>query len=191
MHDPGDEELARRVSEHDKTAFTELYDRYSRSVYALAVHMLGSTEAEETVQEIFIRLWNKADQFDSTRGSFGAWFMATARHRILDKLRTQNRQQRIVVGEAIDELLSNAADGSVSVEEQAWLHLQSSAILSALNELPVEQRQVIVLAYFGGLSQSVMAEHLGLPLGTVKKRVQLGMNKLRTALERQGIKAQE
>ncbi len=191
MHDPGDEELARRVGQHDKVAFTELYDRYARSVYALAVHVLGSTEAEEAVQEIFLRFWNKADQFDAARGSFGAWFMTTARHRILDKLRTQSRQQRIVVGEAIDELLSNVADGSVSVEDQAWLRLQGNVILSALNELPFEQRQVIVLAYFGGLSQSVMAEYLGLPLGTVKKRVQLGMQKLRTALERQGIREQE
>ena len=191
MHDPDDEELARRVSIHDRAAFTELYDRYSRSVYALAVHMLGSTEAEEAVQEIFLRLWNKADQFDPARGSFGAWFMSSARHRILDKLRALSRQQRVVIGEAIDELLSNAPDSSASVEDQAWLRLQGNAILISLKDLPYEQRQVIVLAYFGGLSQSAIAEHLGLPLGTVKKRVQLGMQKMRTALMRQGITEQE
>src|SRR6266568_1956588 len=121
MVDPSDEELARRTGERDVAAFTELYDRYSSPVYALAVHMLGPTDAEDVVQEIFLRLWNKAEQFDAARGSFGAWFMSSARHYVLDKLRALKRQQQIMMAEEVHELLSEAADTSMNVEEEAWL----------------------------------------------------------------------
>src|SRR5262249_42725139 len=175
--EPSDELLVLRIGQQDRAAFTLIYERYARLVYALAVHMLGSAEAEEIVQDIFLRLWNKADQFDAQRGSFGGWFMTVARHRILNRLRERNQDDRAVIADDIGQLLAEAADGSANVEEEAWLRERGDAVLNALQALPEEQRQAILLAYFGGLSQSAIAAHLGWPLGTVKKRIQLGLRK--------------
>jgi RNA polymerase sigma-70 factor (ECF subfamily) len=183
--DPDDNALVIRVAQGDVIAFGLLYDRYVRAVYALAVHLLGTSDAEEAVQDIFLRLWNKADQFDAARGSFAAWFMTIARNHAFRELDMRSRRQRIESAEDIDRLLSQRADTTTDVEEQAWLHEQGRAALLALNALPVEQRRVLVLAYFGGLSQSAIAQHLDQPLGTVKKRTQLGLQKLRRALDRE------
>jgi RNA polymerase sigma-70 factor, ECF subfamily len=180
-----DGDLAAMVAAGDAAAFGLIYDRYAGAVYALTVHLLGTMEAEEVVQEVFLSLWRKAHQFDATRGSFAAWFMSIARHRALRVLRARNRQRRIQAVEEIDQLLAHASAETVDVEEQAWQQERGRAALSALSRLPAEQRQVIVLAYFGGLSQSAIAQQLNLPLGTVKKRVRLGMQKLRLAIGEQ------
>jgi RNA polymerase sigma-70 factor (ECF subfamily) len=174
--------LVVRTAQGDVTAFGRLYDRYARTVYTLAVHLLGGSEAEEAVQDIFLRLWNKADQFDATRGTFAGWFMTIARNHMFRQLGTRNRRQRVELAEDIDQILAQTADPRVDIEEQAWLLEQGQAALAALNELPAEQRHVLVLAYFGGLSQSAIAQHLDLPLGTIKKRTRLGLHKLRQAL---------
>jgi RNA polymerase sigma-70 factor (ECF subfamily) len=176
-----DEALVARVGQRDVAAFGLLYNRYARAVYALAVHMLGSAEAEEVVQEVFLRLWSKADQFQTGRGSFGAWFMTIARHHVLDELRRRGQEQS-VAAQAIDQILVEAADGLDNVEEEAWSREQGRTVLHALQGLPAEQRQALVLAYLGGLSQSSIAQSLGWPLGTVKKRIRLGLQKLRAAL---------
>jgi RNA polymerase sigma-70 factor (ECF subfamily) len=180
--EPSDEALVARVALRDATAFGLLYDRYARPAYALAVHVLGRADAEEAVQDAFLRLWRNAAQFDPRRGAFGAWFMAIARHRVLASLADRSRQQRLSAAEAIDRVLAQRADPAPDVEEQAWLNERGDAALRALRSLPAEQRRVIVLAYFGGLSQSAIAAHLDLPLGTVKKRTRLGLQKLRAAL---------
>jgi RNA polymerase sigma-70 factor (ECF subfamily) len=170
------------VAERDVSAFTILYDRYARPVYVLATYLLGSSEAEEAVQELFLRLWNKADQFDPSRGSFNSWFMAISRYHLRDLLRRRGRQQRLLVTEQIDQLLAEAKDPTVDVEQEVWQRERGDALLSALKSLPAEQRRVIFLAYFDGFSQSTIAEHLGWPLGTVKKRIRLGLQKLRDFL---------
>lgn len=185
--EPSDEALVARVVERDLTAFSSLYDRYAQPVYALAAHMLGSADAEEVVQEVFLRLWNKAAQFDGERGRFGAWFMAVARNYALDELKRRGQQQRVVAAEKIDQLLAEAADPAVDVEEEAWERQRGDAVLRALQNLPPEQRRVVVLAYFGGLSHTSIAQHLGWPLGTVKKRVRLGLQKLRASLAEEGL----
>ncbi len=185
--EPSDETLAARVAQRDVTAFALLYDRYAQSVFALAAHLLGRAEAEEAVQEIFLRLWNKAAHFDHARGAFSAWFMTIARHYVLDQLRVRSLQQRLIVAEQVDQLLANAADPRVDVEHAAYLRERGDALLRALQQLPSEQRRVLALAYFGGLSQSEIARHLNLPLGTVKKRTQLGLQKLRALLADQGL----
>ena len=189
--EPTDEELVARVTERDRTAFALLYDRYAKPIYALAAHTLGRAEAEEVVQDVFLRLWNRADQFDAQKGSFRAWFMAVARHRVLDELKRRNQQERLIVAAGeIERLLSEASDPAADAEEETWLHERSKAVVEALKGLPDEQRRVLVLAYFGGLSQSSMAERLGWPLGTVKKRIRLGLQKLRTALLREKLVAE-
>ena len=179
---PSDEVLVGRVAAGDLTAFSTLYDRYDRPVYAMAAHLLGSTEAEEVVQETFLRLWRSASQFDERRGRFAPWLLAIARHEVLARLRLRSREQRRSLVEDIDRLLAATPDPAIDVEEQVWRRARGDLILQALNELPAEQRRVLVLAYFGELSQATIAASLGWPLGTVKKRVRLGLQKLRQAL---------
>jgi len=177
-----DEALVTRVAHGDLTAFSALYDRYDRPVYAMAAHLLDSAEAEEVVQETFLRLWRSAAQFDETRGRFASWLLAIARHEVMARLRRRTQEQRLAFAEDVDRLLVTAPDRSIDVEEQVWRRERGDLILQALNELPPEQRRVLVLAYFGELSQSTIATSLGWPLGTVKKRVRLGLQKLRQNL---------
>jgi RNA polymerase sigma-70 factor (ECF subfamily) len=181
-NETSDERLATRIATQDVSAFGIVYDRYSQPVFAMAGHMLGVHEAEEAAQEIFMRLWHKASQYDPARGPFSHWFMSIARNHILDKLRARSERLRIVVAEEIDMLLAEAADPRVDVLEQVWRNQRGDALLGALQRIPAEQRRVIVLAYFGGMSQSEIAIHLGIPLGTVKKRIRLGLQKLRAGL---------
>jgi RNA polymerase sigma-70 factor, ECF subfamily len=176
----GDEALVARVARGDLLAFEELYDRFARDVYALAAHSLPRADAEEIVQDVFVRIWRNAARFDASRGSLVAWLMTVARNRVLDELRRQ-RVGRGSVDE-IEQVLLHAADPSVDPEETLWSQQRRHAILDALRELPDEQRRAIVLAYFGDRTRAAIARELGLPLGTVKKRIQLGLQKLRRAL---------
>jgi RNA polymerase sigma-70 factor (ECF subfamily) len=159
-----------------------LYDRYERPVYAMATHLLGATEAEDAVQEAFLRLWRNADQFDERRGRFAPWFLAIARHEVLGRLRRRTREQRLTLADDLDRLFAAVPDPKNDVEDLVWRRERGDQVLRALNELPPEQRRVLVLAYFGELTQSTIAASLGWPLGTVKKRVRLGLRKLRQAL---------
>lgn len=177
-----DESLALCIAARDRNAFSVVYDRYSRPVFAMAGHMLGMNEAEEATQEIFMRLWRKASQYDPARGAFSHWFMSIARNHILDKLRARNERQRVVAAEAIDLLLAEAPDPHVDVLEQVWQNHRGDVLSQALQRIPPEQRRVIVLAYFGGMSQSEISMQLNIPLGTVKKRIRLGLQKLRASL---------
>jgi RNA polymerase sigma-70 factor, ECF subfamily len=179
--DPSDEVLVERVRRQDVTAFSQLYDRYARPIYILAVTALDRAEAEEIVQEVFLRLWRNVHQFQPERGPFGAWFMAIARHQVWDTMRRLHREPTLSA-EAVEQLLMESAVGAVDVEEAAWSQEVGEAILHALQGLPAEQRRALVLAYFGGLSQSSIAQHLGWPLGTVKKRIRLGLQKLHNTL---------
>jgi RNA polymerase sigma-70 factor (ECF subfamily) len=176
----GDAALAARVARGDVRAFGALYDRYARDVYALAAHVVPRADAEEIVQDVFVRVWNNAAQFDAGRGSFVAWLMTIGRHRVMDELRRQHGARRSL--QEVEEVLMNTADPAVDVEEEAWLRERRLVLLEALRELPAEQRRAVVLAYFGGLSRAAIARELGWPLGTVKKRIQLGLQKLRRAL---------
>lgn len=175
-----DEALIERVCRRDVSAFSQLYDRYARPVHVLAVAALGRGEAEEIVQEVFLRLWHKAPQYRPERGPFGAWFMTIARHHVWDVLRRLQREPSLAA-EVIDQLLTQSA-GAETVEDEAWSHEIGQAMRRALQALPTEQRRALVLSYFGGLSQTSIARQLGWPLGTVKKRMRLGMQKLRDAM---------
>jgi RNA polymerase sigma-70 factor (ECF subfamily) len=180
--EPDDEQLVAQVIHRDTAAFGALFDRYASLVYALAFHLLGAADADEVVQEVFLRLWRRAHQFDPARGSFRAWFMAIARNEVLNRLRARTFQQQLQVAEQADRLLAEAADPAPDPADAVWVRERQDAVLRALGDLPPEQRQAIVLAYFGGMSHTAIAEHLGWPLGTVKKRIQLGIRKLRVAL---------
>jgi RNA polymerase sigma-70 factor, ECF subfamily len=175
-----DATLVGRLADGDLVALDALYDRYARDVYAVAARSLGRGPAEEVVQDVFVRVWKRAAQFDSRRGSGRAWIMAIARHRIVDEIRRRDR--RHVAVNAIDDVLTGAEDPDADVEEEASTREQRVEVLRAVRALPEEQRRVILLAYFGGLTQSEIAAELGWPLGTVKKRTRLGLQKLRASL---------
>jgi RNA polymerase sigma factor (sigma-70 family) len=175
-----DESLTARVAAGDVAAFTRLYERYAQRIYAWCVHTLGPGRAEDAVQEIFLRLWQAAAQFDPTRGRFATWFFAIARHHLTYELRKAGVRRRAEVAVEIAEVF---AAPTADPQELAGARDDATSLARALLRLPEEQRQVLAMAYFGGLSQSQIAAHLAVPLGTVKTRARLGMGKLRAALE--------
>jgi RNA polymerase sigma-70 factor (ECF subfamily) len=177
-----DEVLAARVAAGDREAFAELYDRYARRVYVLAAHVLGPAKAEDVVQDAFLALWRSAHQYDARRAAFATWFIAVARNRMLDELRGRGVEQRVLAVEPVDQLLAELPDASPDVADVVSRRERDDTLLEALAALPPEQRRAIVLAYFGGLTHVEIAGTLGEPLGTVKKRLQLGLRKLHAAL---------
>src|SRR5438128_1671029 len=184
--EPSDEALAQRVAERDIDAFAVLYDRYAPRVFAWAVRTLGPSDADDVTQDVFLRLWDRAGRFDESRGRFGAWFAVVVRHEVIGRLRRRSREHRIATSEDIDELLGAVPDGGSPPEARAWLSERDALLAGAVRALPVEQRRVIVMAYFGGLSQSEIAAALAVPLGTVKKRTSLALAKLRRAIAEHG-----
>jgi RNA polymerase sigma-70 factor (ECF subfamily) len=177
-----DEELVVRTARGDLAAFTLLYDRYARRIHAWSAHVLGTGRAEDAMQEIFLRLWQHAGQFDGGRGTFVSWFTAIARHHLIHVLRQDGMRRRVAVADEIAGVVEQIPATSPGPDETVGRREDGAALARALRRLPEEQRQVLVLAYFGGLSQSQIADQLSIPLGTVKKRVRLGMGKLRDAL---------
>jgi RNA polymerase sigma-70 factor, ECF subfamily len=183
-HVDSDVVLAARVADGEVAAWSTLYDRYAPSVYAFGAHMLGRDQAEDMVQEAFLRLWQSAGRYDPDRGAFSAWFYAVVRHRIRDELRRRRREERLMVASDADDLLAETPIPGIDVDEEVMRRERGQVVLRALQSLPPDQRRVLVLAYFGTeLSQTSIADYLGWPLGTVKKRTRLGLQKLRHLLE--------
>jgi len=191
-HEPlADEDLAARTARGDLAAFTQLYDRYARRIHAWSAHVLGTGRAEDAMQEIFLRLWQHAGQFDGARGTFVTWFTAIARHHLVHVLRQDGIRRRVAVAAEIAGVLEHASAATPGPDETVGQREEGAALARALRLLPEEQRQVLVLAYFAGLSQTQIADQLAIPLGTVKKRVRLGMGKLRGTLAPRVARAAE
>ena len=178
-----DRDLLRRVRAGDEAAFRGLFRRYGPSAVALARRVARQPFlAEEVVQEAFLAVWRSPEGYEESRGSVRSWLMGMVHHRAVDAVRREEAQRRRaedVAGTTIGEV----EDPAEQVIEEVDLPQERRAVRAALGELPEEQRQVIELMYFGGLSQSKIAERLSLPLGTVKSRTLLGMRRLRSALE--------
>jgi RNA polymerase sigma-70 factor (ECF subfamily) len=170
-----DQQLIDQVKQGDKTAFKEIYSRFSQVVYNLALRMLRDKEdAEEVVQEIFLQVWNKAYSYDSERGAVSTWILNIARSRSIDKLRTVGyRQQNI----EIDEEKVNSNDGLSRIIEDR--EESKNVIRQALDSLPDKQRIAIEIVYFEGLTHLEAAEKLNEPVGTIKTRIRLGVLKLK------------
>ena len=178
-----DRQLIHRITLDDQAALEALYGRYSTAVYSLAMYMLKQEAlAEDATQETFLNIWLKASSFNSDRGQPKSWIMSVAHHKIVDLIRSRRRTS-YMTDPGGDETLELLPSGQASTEEQVEQTLQRERILKALTLLPEAQQEVVMLAYFEGYSQSEMAEKLGQPLGTVKTRVRLAMQKLRAALE--------
>ena len=179
-----DHQLIHWIALAEKEALEALYGRYSSSVFSLAMYMLKQEAlAEEVTQDIFLNIWLKASSYKSDRGAPRAWIMSVAHHKIVDVIRSR-RRTLTVTDPSLYETLDLIPSSEIPVDEQVVRNLERERILKALSTLPEPQRQVIMLAYFGGYSQSEMAEMLQQPLGTVKTRVRLAMQKLRGVLER-------
>ncbi len=166
-------DLIRRMAGGERDAFASFYDAYSPLAHGVLRRMLGPEEAAEVLQDVFWELWRAAGEFDERRGAPEAWVLVRARSRGIDRLRAVRRREEMAVRPLSDVASGEeVANPGVVVEER-------DTVRGALASLPANQRQVIELAFFGGLSQSEIATRLGQPLGTVKTRMRLGMDRLR------------
>lgn len=178
-----DSQLIYRTALGYTEALEELYTRYSTSVYSLARYMLRHEAlAEEATQEVFLNVWLKASSYRPDRGAARAWLMSVAHHKIVDIIRFRRRS--VATSDPTDyEALDLVAADQRPTDDEAVLNLDKVRVRAALDRLPPAQREVIELAYYQGYSQSEIAEKLIQPLGTVKTRVRLAMQKLRLDLE--------
>ena len=173
-------ELIKKVSEGDQSALATLYDATNRLIFGLIVRILGDrATAEEVLLDVYTQVWRQAASYDRKRGAPLAWFMTIARSRAIDRLRSGKKEQQSK--EPLDSI-GEVKDTNQSPEQNTVLSERKNLVRSALDKLSPEQREVIELAYYSGLSHSEIATQLGQPLGTVKTRTRLGMIKLREML---------
>ena len=177
-----DRELVQQIGRGDEDAFRGLFGRYAPSAMALAGRVARQPFlAEEIVQEAFLAVWRNPSGYDQQRGSVRAWLMGMVHHRAVDAVRREESQRRRVEESMVSDPVVSP-DLADDVADQVDLPDERKAVRAALDGLPADQREVIELMYFGGLSQSTISERLGLPLGTVKSRTLLGMRRLRGAI---------
>jgi RNA polymerase sigma-70 factor (ECF subfamily) len=181
--DQRDLELHRRLSDRDKDAFGELYQRYGRSAFGVALRVTAQEViAQEVVQDAFLALWRAPEAFDATRGAFRSFFLSLVHHRAVDAVRREERLRKRTE-RASNLEPATGEDPAEDVVEDAYLRVRRKEVRAAIASLPAEQRNVLDMAYFGGMTQARIAEELGIPLGTVKTRTLAAMRKLRAALQ--------
>lgn len=182
-----DEVLAARVAQGDKTAFETLYDRHASMVLGITLRITGEhVVAEDMMQETFWRMWQSADTYQPERGPFTAWLFRIARNIAIDTYRRRNvRPKDLTNSTDTDTVLDQMSDPDMNVPEQAQSNLIAQHVRNALKSLPSEQRQVIELAYFSGMTRQEIAKATGQPVGTIHTRARLGLQKLREALEKE------
>lgn len=169
--------LIQRIIRQDRAALSMLYDRYARVVYSVAYRSLNSVEeSEEVVMDVFAKIWTKAASYDSAKARVDTWIFMMTRSRVLDRLRSLQRRGKVTDAITVFDTptATNDADLDLEVAERRQI------VLTALAGLPAEQRRVLELAYYQGWSQREIAEHTDTALGTVKTRVRLGLEKLRS-----------
>lgn len=176
-----DEELMPLVGDCDPDAFEVLYDRHGGAAYSLAYRIVGDrAAAEEVTQEAFISVWRSGTRFDAARGSVRSWLLSIVRNRAIDFLRSRAGKAPKLTFD--DDSVLEQRPAEERTEEEALRHETAAELRGALGRLPGEQSKVIELAYFGGFSHSEIAELLSLPMGTVKGRMRLGLEKIRGEL---------
>jgi RNA polymerase sigma factor (sigma-70 family) len=173
-----DEALVALLERGEEVALGELYDRYGRVAYGLALRMLrNETLAEDAVQEAFLTIWRTASRFVPERAKASTWLLTIVHRRSVDLVRREERRRTEPLGPGAE-----AVSPDSSAEDVAWLRLQRERVQQALRRLPDEQREAIELAYYGGFTQSELADRLGQPLGTIKSRMFAGLGRLREIL---------
>lgn len=176
-----DEDLMLLVAEGDAAAFEVIYERHCTAAFSLAFRVCGvRAAAEEVAQEAFLAVWRRGGSYDRTRGSVRSWLLGVVHHRAVDALRRATAQERRRVS---DERAAELVEGPERTDVE-WARREDARSMRALiDALPGEQQRVIELAYFGGFTQEQIAGMLDVPLGTVKSRMRLGLEKLRAGVE--------
>jgi RNA polymerase sigma-70 factor (ECF subfamily) len=181
---PSDAELVQRVGDADEAALSQLYQRFVRPCYSLARRICADDGlAEEVVQEVFLTLWRDPSRFDPSRGSLATWLLTLIHHKAVDAVRRESTLRRHVVAvpEAGEDWSPTPVPGA---DQTAMARIAAGQVRAALHRLPIEQRQALALAYFGGHTQREIAALTGVPLGTVKARMFTAVQRLRLLLTR-------
>ena len=179
---PSDAELVRRLGEADGAALSQLYQRFGRPCYSLARRICADEGlAEDVVQEVFLTLWRDPGRYDPSRGGFATWLLTLIHHKAVDAVRREStlRRRMVAAPEAGEDWSPTPVPGA---DQAAIARVAASQVRTALHRLPVEQRQVLALAYFGGHTQREIAVLTGVPLGTVKSRMFTAVQRLRSLL---------
>ena len=175
-----DDQIMVALAQSELRALDALYDRYARPAYSLAYRIVGERgAAEDVVQDSFLSAWRQAKSFKRERGSVRTWLMSIVHHRAIDRLRAVASGGVTIPIEDMPDAPAEAP----GVWQQVWTSLRADAVRGALDVLPPEQKKSIELAYFSGYTQTEIAELMGVPLGTVKGRMRMALQKLRAALE--------
>ena len=185
--EPTDEQLISAICKGQESAIEVLYERYHRYAYSLAYRILRDPVAsEDIVQDAFLSIWRKASSYQAQNGSVQSWIQAIVRHRAIDKIRASaHREYQWTPLQADNE--QDPPGEQPDVWEQAWQSEQHRIILEVMVQIPSEQRMVIELAYFGGLTHAEISEQCHIPLGTVKGRMRLGLQKMKSLLAERGL----
>jgi len=172
-----DEAVVALVARSDGEALAELYDRFGRVAYGLALRVLRDEKlAEDAVQEAFVTAWRNADRFMPERAKASTWLLTLVHRRAVDLVRHEDRRRAEPLPENVEPSPSDSA------EDDAWLRFERERVQLALRRLPDQQREALELAYYGGFTQTELAERLGQPLGTIKSRMFAGLTRLRELL---------
>jgi len=175
-----DEALVALAARSEQSALAELYDRYGRPAYGLALCVLRDESlAEDAVQDAFLTVWRTAARFVPEKGKASTWILTLVHRRAVDVVRREQRRRA-------DSLEQAPEPGAGGADEEAWLRLQRERVQAALKQLPDQQREALELAYYGGFTQSELAERLGQPIGTIKSRMFAGLSRLRELLGEPG-----
>jgi RNA polymerase sigma-70 factor (ECF subfamily) len=175
-----DLKLVRLIAAGDVRAFEAMYDRHANLVFSLAMRVTRNPRAaEEVTQDAFLTLWRSAANYDGRRGTLKTWLLSVVRNRSIDWLRRERRHR---LDRAIDDVLADRLEAAERTDEQAVAREEASQTRQALLGLPSEQREVIELGYFAGLTQTEIASKVGIPLGTVKGRQRIALTKMHGAL---------
>jgi RNA polymerase sigma-70 factor, ECF subfamily len=183
LGEASDAQLVTLVARYDEIALAEIYRRHGGAVFGLARRVLDNqTEAEDVTQEIFLRLWNQPERFDPSRGTLRSFLLTQTHSRAVDVIRSLTSSRRREMNAA-----AQTANASYDVHREAWDVVVSAEVRKALEELPIEERRAIELAYFQGHTYVQVAQILDEPEGTGKGRIRNGMRRMRGELSRQGI----
>jgi RNA polymerase sigma-70 factor, ECF subfamily len=191
LRDLPDDQLVQRMRQGEVEALDVLYDRYARAVFSFAVRIVHDSRiAEEVLQEAFMRSWQQAARFELNRGNYASWLLSITHNLAIDEVRKSQRRPQKADMVDITDVLRSEVDTTVNIEEAAEATELRGVIRDAMDHLPEAQRRAIELAYFEGLTQREVAAFLNEPLGTIKTRMRLGMQKLKDVLsEQEGLRS--
>ena len=195
MRDPqySDEALLQLIARRDVNALETLYDRHARTTYSLISRIVREAAiADELLQDTFLQVWRKAGEFRG-EGSAAAWLWRIARNKSLDQLRRQKARPQPIATTLVDEQYSwsTPITANATVEQTTERALARQRLRQALSDLPIEQRMCVELAYFEGMTQYEIANYVGIPVGTVKTRIRLGIEKLERMLRAAGLEVED